>query len=81
MITALAARWLLTAVFVAAGLRAAIPGRRVAGSARPADRFPAVACVAMCAALIAEWKAVEGTPPPIWMRRHDEYQDATASSQ
>src|SRR5258708_4902240 len=36
MITALAARWLFTAVFRAAGLRAAIPGRCAAGSARPA---------------------------------------------
>ena len=44
----LEARWLLTGVFTAAGLAAALP-RRPAGTARPADR---AVCGAMCAALI-----------------------------
>jgi hypothetical protein len=58
MITALAARWLLTAVFAAAGLGAALPRREQAGSAQPADRGPAVLCAAMCAALIAmTWRS------------------------
>jgi hypothetical protein len=50
MITALAARWLLTAVFAAAGLGTALPRR---GRADAAGRVPAVFCVVMCAALIA----------------------------
>jgi hypothetical protein len=49
MVALLAARWLLTAVFAAAALAAALP-RRLAGTARPADR---AFCGAMCAALIA----------------------------
>ena len=58
MITAVAARWLLTAVFAAAGLRAALPRREPAGSAQPADRVPAVFCGAMCAALTAmTWRS------------------------
>src|SRR5712691_128321 len=58
MITAVAARWLLTAVFAAAGLRAALPRRVPAGSAQPADRVPAVFCAAMCPALIAmTWRS------------------------
>ena|SRR5438876_7231323 len=58
MITALAARWLLTAVFAAAGLTAALPWREPAGSARPADRVPAVFCGAMCAALtVMTWRS------------------------
>jgi len=58
MITAVAARWLLTAVFAAAGLRAALPRREPAGSAQPADQVPAVFCGAMCAALIAmTWRS------------------------
>jgi hypothetical protein len=58
MITAAAARWLLTAVFAAAGLTAALPRREPAGSAQPADRAPAVFCGAMCAALIAmTWRS------------------------
>ncbi len=50
MIMGLAARWLLTAVFAAAGLTAALPRR---GPADAAGRVPAVFCAAMCAALIA----------------------------
>ena len=58
MIGGLAARWLLTAVFAAAGLRAALPRREPAGSAQPADRVSAVFCGAMCAALIAmTWRS------------------------
>ena len=58
MIGGLAARWLLTAVFAAAGLTAALPRREPAGSAQPADRVPAVFCGAMCAALIAmTWRS------------------------
>jgi hypothetical protein len=38
----LAARWLLTAVFAAAGLRAVLPRREPPGSAQPADLIPAV---------------------------------------
>jgi len=54
----LAARWLLTAVFAAAGLAAALPRREPAGSAQPAGRVPAVFCGAMCAALIAmTWRS------------------------
>jgi hypothetical protein len=37
MITTLAARWPLTAVFAAAGLTAALPRRSPAGSAQPAE--------------------------------------------
>lgn len=50
MIAAVAARWLLTAVFAAAGLTAALPRR---GPADAAGRVPAVSCAVMCAALIA----------------------------
>src|SRR5712692_10336207 len=58
MFTALAARWLLTTVFAAAGLRAALPRREPAGSAESADRVSAVFCGAMCAALIAmTWRS------------------------
>src|SRR6266487_2538474 len=54
MITALAARCLLTAVFAAAGLGAALPRRGPAA----AGRVPAVFCVVMCAALIAmTWRS------------------------
>src|SRR6266516_5289379 len=54
MITALAARCLLTAVFAAAGLCAALPRRGPAA----AGRVPAVFCVVMCAALIAmTWRS------------------------
>ena len=53
MITALAARWVLTAVFAAAGLTATLPWRAPAESAQPAERISAVFCGAMCAALIA----------------------------
>jgi Domain of unknown function (DUF5134) len=52
MITAPAARWLLTAVFAAAGLTAALPWREPARPPQPADRVPAVFCAVMCAALI-----------------------------
>jgi uncharacterized protein DUF5134 len=51
MIMALAARWLLTAVFATAGLGAALPRRSPAGAADAADRVPAVSCLLMCAAL------------------------------
>jgi hypothetical protein len=58
MIAGLAARWLLTAVFAAAGLTAALPRRVPAGSAQPADRVSAVFCGAMCAALIVmTWRS------------------------
>ena len=62
MIEGLAARWLLTAVFATAGLRAALPRREPAGSAQRADRVPAVFCGAMCAALIAMTWRSEPTP-------------------
>ena len=58
MIGGLAAQWLLTAVFAAAGLRAALPRREPAQSAQPADRASSVFCSAMCAALIAmTWRS------------------------
>jgi len=58
MITALAARWVLTTVFAAAGVTAALPQRGPAGSAQPAERVSAVFCSAMCAALIAmTWRS------------------------
>jgi hypothetical protein len=58
MITALAARWLLTAVFAAAGLTAALPRREPTGSAQPAERVSAIFCSAMCAALIVmTWRS------------------------
>jgi hypothetical protein len=53
MITALAARWLLTVVFAAAGLGAALPWRGPAAAADAAGREPAVFCVVMCTALTA----------------------------
>jgi len=53
MITALAARWLLTVVFAAAGPAAAPSWRGRAGAADAAGRVPAVSCVVMCAALTA----------------------------
>lgn len=52
MITAVA-RWLLTVVFAAAGLGAALPRRGPTDPADAAGRVPAVFCAAMCAALIA----------------------------
>ena len=58
MVGAVAARWVLTAVFAAAGLGAVLPRREPAGSARPADRVSAVFCAAMCAALTAmTWRS------------------------
>ena len=58
MITELAARWALTAVFAAAGLTAALPQRAPAGPARSAERVSNVSCSAMCAALIAmTWRS------------------------
>jgi hypothetical protein len=53
MITALAARWLLTVVFAAARLEAELPRRGHAGAADAAGRVPAVFCVVICAALTA----------------------------
>jgi len=47
MITASAARWLLTAVFAAAGLRAALPRREPARPSQLADRVSAVFCAVM----------------------------------
>jgi hypothetical protein len=49
MITALAARWLFTAVFAAAAVGVALPRRGRAAAV--AGRVPAVFCVAMCASL------------------------------
>jgi hypothetical protein len=49
----LAERWLLTAVFAAAGLAAVLPQAGRAGSAWPADRVPAALCPVMCVALTA----------------------------
>jgi hypothetical protein len=64
MVTALAARWLLTAVFAAAGLWSGtgrwvgLPRREPAGSAQPPDRVSAVFCAVMCAALIVmTWRS------------------------
>ena len=58
MITALAARWLLTVVFAAAGLGAALPRRGHAGAADAAGRVPVVFCVVMCAALtVMTWQS------------------------
>jgi hypothetical protein len=57
MVTALAARWLLTAAFAAAGLAAA-RSRRRAGTARPAAWDSVVFCTVMCAALIVmTWRS------------------------
>ena len=53
MAVPLAARWLLTAVFVMAGPGAALPRRGRAGTARPVDWVSAVLCLVMCAALTA----------------------------
>jgi Domain of unknown function (DUF5134) len=52
MIEGLTVRWILTAVFAAAGLTAALPQREPAKSAQPTDQVSAVFCGAMCAALI-----------------------------
>ena len=58
MVTAVAARWLLTVVFAAAGAGAALPRRGQAGAADAAGRVPAVSCVVMCAALTAmTWRS------------------------
>src|SRR5258708_23563166 len=66
MVGAVAARWVLTAVFAAAGLGAVLPPREPAGAARPADRVSAVFCAAMCAALTAmTWRAEP--PPATWL--------------
>ncbi len=43
MVALLAARWLLTGLFAAAGLAAALP-RRLAGTARPTDRAFCARC-------------------------------------
>ena len=47
MITAVAARWLLTVVFAAAGLGAALPRRGHHGAADAAGPVPVVSCVVM----------------------------------
>ncbi len=58
MAVPLAARWLLTAVFVMAGPGAALPRRGRAGTARPVDWVSAVLCLVMCAALTAmTWRS------------------------
>jgi Domain of unknown function (DUF5134) len=58
MIEGPAARWLLTAVFGAAGLTAALPRRGPAKSPQWADRVSAAYCGGMCAALIAmTWRS------------------------
>lgn len=58
MAVPLEARWLLTAVFAAAGLAAVLPQPGRAGDARPADRVSAALCLVMCAALIAmTWRS------------------------
>jgi hypothetical protein len=58
MAVPLAAQWLLTAVFAAAGLGAMLPQCRRAGSAWPAERVSAVLCPVMCAALIVmTWRS------------------------
>jgi hypothetical protein len=58
MITAVAARWLLTVVFAAAGLGAALPRRGHHGAADAAGPVPVVSCVVMCAALTAmTWRS------------------------
>ena len=57
MVTALAARWLVTVVFAAAGLAAARPRRRT-GTARDAGWDSVVFCAVMCAALIVmTWRS------------------------
>jgi hypothetical protein len=53
MIESVVARWLLTAVFAAAVLGAALSQRELAEPSRRADRAAAVFCVVMCTALIA----------------------------
>jgi hypothetical protein len=64
MIEGLAARWLLTGVFAAAGLWSGtgrwlgLPRHRPARPAQPADPTSAVFCGVMCAALIAmTWRS------------------------
>lgn len=69
MIGGLAARWMLTVVFAAAGLTAGLPPlRRLAGSAQTADRVSAVFCGVLCAALIA-MRGGRSRPPPRGCRR------------
>jgi Domain of unknown function (DUF5134) len=58
MITQLAARWVLTTVFAAAGLIVTLPRRNPAGSAQPSGRGSNLFYGAMCAALIAmTWRS------------------------
>ena len=59
MITALAARWVLTAVFAAASLTATLPWRAPAESAQLAERVSAVFCGAMASMSRA------ATPAPV----------------
>ena len=64
MAGALAARWLLTAVFAAAGL-GSLPARRRAGTARAAARVSEVFHALMCTALIAmTWRSEPIAP--VW---------------
>jgi Domain of unknown function (DUF5134) len=66
MVTALAARWLLTAVFAAAGLRPLLALGR-AGTARAADRVCDVLHVLMSAALLAmTWRSEPA--PAVWLQ-------------
>jgi hypothetical protein len=54
----LAARWLLTALFTAAGLTAVLPRRGPAEPTQSAARHMAAFCAVMCAALIAmTWRS------------------------
>lgn len=58
MITALAVRWLFTAVFAAAGLCASLPRREPARSVQPAGWVSAAFCGAMCVAVIVmTWRS------------------------
>ncbi len=63
MITAVAARWLLTVAFAAAGLGAALPRRGHHGAADAAGPVPVVSCVVMCATLTAmTWRSEPAGP-------------------
>src|SRR5437588_746547 len=70
MITAVAARWLLTVVFAAAGLGAALPRRGHHGAADAAGPVPVVSCVVMCAALTAmTWRSEPAAACIPWLAR------------
>jgi uncharacterized protein DUF5134 len=66
MITAMAGRWLLTAVFAAAGL-GSLRALRQAGTVQAGDRVSDVFHVLMSAALIAmTWRS--GAAPAVWLQ-------------